>query len=420
MHSFEHRDSSMHCEEVPLDTLARQFGTPLYVYSHATLSRHYGVFDDAFSGVDHIICFSVKANPSLAVLDTLGSLGSGADVVSGGELYRATKAGIDAGRIVYSGVGKTTAEMMQALEAGILMFNIESFQELELLDRVAGEMGVRAPVSLRVNPDVDPKTHPYVATGLMTSKFGINLEYAASGYDRAARLENIDVIGVDCHIGSQLTDLSPFLDAFKMINGLINKLRKKGFNIRYLDLGGGLGITYEEEEPPSPAEYASAIKKVLKDEDLTIILEPGRNIAGNAGILLGRVLYTKETSRKNFVIVDAGMNDLIRPSLYDAYHALMPVTISNRPEKTVDVVGPICESGDFLARDRKMQELRTGDLIAVMSAGAYGFSMASTYNSRPLAAEVLVKGDQFYLIRERGTYDDLMRGERLPDTDTPG
>jgi len=415
MHSFEYRDSRMYCEDVALETLQQAFGTPLYVYSHSTLSRHYGVFDEAFSGVDHIICFSVKANPSLAVLDTLMSLGSGADVVSGGELYRATKAGINAGRIVYSGVGKATSEMMQALDAGILMFNIESFQELELLDRVAGEMGLRAPVSLRVNPDVDPKTHPYVATGLMTSKFGINLEDAVSGYDRAAGLENINVIGLDCHIGSQLTDLSPFLDAFERVYNLISTLREKGFNIRYLDLGGGLGITYDAEEPPSPAEYASAIKKVLKDENLTLILEPGRNIAGNAGILLTRVLYTKDTSRKNFVIVDAGMNDLIRPSLYDAYHAILPVNISRRPQKTVDVVGPICESGDFLARDRKMQELGPGDLIAVMSAGAYGFSMASTYNSRPLAAEVLVKGDKFYLTRERGTYDDLMKGERLPD-----
>jgi len=415
MHSFEYRDSRMYCEDVALETLQQAFGTPLYVYSHSTLSRHYGVFDEAFSGVDHIICFSVKANPSLAVLDTLMSLGSGADVVSGGELYRATKAGINAGRIVYSGVGKATSEMMQALDAGILMFNIESFQELELLDRVAGEMGLKAPVSLRVNPDVDPKTHPYVATGLMTSKFGINLEDAVSGYDRAAGLENINVIGLDCHIGSQLTDLSPFLDAFERVYNLISTLREKGFNIRYLDLGGGLGITYDAEEPPSPAEYASAIKKVLKDENLTLILEPGRNIAGNAGILLTRVLYTKDTSRKNFVIVDAGMNDLIRPSLYDAYHAILPVNISRRPQKTVDVVGPICESGDFLARDRKMQELGPGDLIAVMSAGAYGFSMASTYNSRPLAAEVLVKGDKFYLTRERGTYDDLMKGERLPD-----
>jgi diaminopimelate decarboxylase len=407
----------LHCEGLSLVDLAARFGTPLYVYSRATLTRHFEVFDRAFEGNDHLICFAVKANPSMALLSLLGQMGAGADIVSGGELFRALEAGIPAERIVYSGVGKTKAEMEQALEAGILMFNIESLQELEALSRVAAARGARARIALRVNPDVDPRTHPYVATGLKESKFGIDISNAVEAYERAANLAGVEVIGVDCHIGSQLTELEPFTAAVDRLLELVSALTDRGFTIRYLDLGGGLGITYDAEEPPLPAEYGAAIRQALGDGSPTLILEPGRNIAGNAGVLLTRVLYTKQTDDKRFAIVDAGMNDLVRPSLYDAHHALAPVVDDGRDEVKIDVVGPICESGDFLARDRDLSELRPGELLAAMSAGAYGSSMASTYNSRPLAAEVLVDGDRAHLIRARGTYQDLVRGETIPNLD---
>jgi len=410
---FERRGPELLCEEVPLRELADRFGTPLYVYSHATLTRHYTVFDAAFQGFPHLVCFAVKANPSLAILKVLAGQGSGADVVSGGELFRALRAGIPADRIVYSGAGKTTAEIEQALRARILMFNIESFQELEALDAAAGRLDQKARVSLRINPDVDPKTHPYVSTGLKTSKFGIDVSSALEGYSRAARLAHIEVAGVDCHIGSQLTELGPFVEAVSRLKGLVTDLRRAGHDIRYLDLGGGLGITYNEEEPPSPAQYGEAIRDALQGESLTLILEPGRNLVGNAGILLCRVLYTKDTDEKRFVIVDAGMNDLIRPSLYGSYHAIQPVLETGRKIGIFDVVGPICESGDFFARNRELPELEPGDRVAIMSAGAYGFSMASTYNSRPLAAEVMVRGTEAWLIRERGTCEDLVRGESV-------
>ncbi len=402
----------LHCEGVSLEDLAGRFDTPLYVYSLATLERHYRVFDEAFSGVPHVICFAVKANPCLALLDILARRGAGADIVSGGELFRALRAGMDPSRIVYSGVGKKPGEMAQAIESSILMFNIESFQELDALNEVAGRLKTRARVALRVNPDVDPRTHPYVATGLRMSKFGIRHGDAVEGYERARSHENIDVVGIDCHIGSQLTELGPFVDAVRRLRELILELRTRGFEIRYLDVGGGLGITYDVEAPPSPEEYGKAIRRELDLEDITLILEPGRNLVGNAGILLTRVLYTKETETKSFAVVDAGMNDLIRPSLYQAYHAIVPVRDEQRPARRMDVVGPICESGDFLAQEREVAELRPGDLVAVMSAGAYGFSMASTYNSRPLAAEVLVSDSSATLVRERGTYEDLLRGER--------
>ncbi len=411
MHDFERRGKDLYCEDVPLEKLADQFGTPLYVYSKATFERHYRVFDDAFSDFKHIICFAVKANTSFALLNLLGKMGSGADIVSGGELFRALKAGIPAERIVYSGVGKSVAEMDQALDAGILMFNIESFQELEVLNTIARDKGIKARISLRVNPDVDPKTHPYIATGLKTSKFGINTAKALNGYERAGKLSNIDVIGVDCHIGSQLTEVAPFVEAVGKLRQMIQTLRERGFSIAYLDLGGGLGITYDTEEPPSPAEYADAIRGEIENDDMTLILEPGRNVAGNAGILLTRVLYEKEAEEKRFVVVDGGMNDLIRPSLYNSYHGILPVVDTGRDQVKVDVVGPICESGDFLAKDRELPALHSGELLAVMSAGAYGFSMASMYNSRPLAAEVLVSGDKYSLIRRRGTYEDLVQGE---------
>lgn len=414
MHHFKRLEGELHCEGIPLAELAHRVGTPLYVYSQATLERHYRVFDDAFAGFPHLICFAVKANPSRAILNILAGMGSGADIVSGGELYRALKAGIPAERIVYSGVGKTTEEMKQALDAGILMFNLESFQELDALDRVAGGMGKKAPIALRVNPDIDPETHPYVATGLKSSKFGIRFDSALEGYRQAGKSENIEVVGIDCHIGSQLTELAPFVEAVGKLQELMAELRREGFKVKYLDLGGGLGITYDAEDPPSPAEYGQSIIRRLDGRDTVLVLEPGRNVMGNAGVLLSRVLYLKETESKRFVVVDAGMNDLIRPSLYQSYHEIVPVVDAGRPEAKVDVVGPICESGDFLAQGRELPELQPGELVAVMSAGAYGFSMASTYNSRPLAAEVLVSGERCALIRERGSYDDLMRGERLP------
>jgi diaminopimelate decarboxylase len=413
MHDFVRNGRDLFCEEVPLADLADRHGTPLYVYSARTLERHYRVYDEAFAGVEHLICFAAKANPSLAVLDLLGRQGAGADIVSGGELRRALGAGIPANRIVYSGVGKTEGEMRAALQAGILMFNIESTEELEQLDRVAGGIGVRAPIALRVNPDVDPGTHPYVATGLKTSKFGVTFEQARQTYARAATRANIEVVGVDCHIGSQLTDLGPFVEAVRRLLDLVRHLRGAGHRVRFLDLGGGLGITYDAEEPPAPADYAAAIRAELAGADLSLVLEPGRSICGNAGVLLTRVLFTKQGGTKRFVVVDAGMNDLLRPSLYDAFHAVVPVRETpGRDVAIVDVVGPICESGDFLARGRELPAPEPGELLAVMSAGAYGFSMASTYNSRPLAAEVMVRGDRQRLVRERGTLEDLTRGER--------
>ncbi|MDD5309106.1 MAG: diaminopimelate decarboxylase [Deltaproteobacteria bacterium] len=415
MHSFLRRGKDLFCEGAPLGEIAARFGTPLYVYSEATLARHTRVFDEAFAGTEHLVCFAVKANPSLALLDLLARHGAGADIVSGGELARALAAGVPGERIVYSGVGKTVAEMERALDAGILMFNIESFEELEALDAVAGRMGCKAPISLRVNPDVDPGTHAYVATGLKTSKFGIPFASAIAGYERAGALRHIEVVGVDCHVGSQITEVAPFVDAVSKIGELVACLRGRGFGIRYLDVGGGLGITYDDERPPSPAEYGRAVRDAMGVTGLTLVLEPGRNLIGNAGVLLTRVLYVKESGDKRFVIVDAGMNDLLRPSLYDAYHAVVPVRDEGRAPFVADVVGPICESGDFFAKDRELPEVGQGDLLAVMSAGAYGFSMASTYNSRPLAAEVLVRGERAALIRERGTYADLTRGERLPE-----
>jgi diaminopimelate decarboxylase len=412
MHHFVHRKGMMHCEDVALDELARRHGTPLYVYSRATLERHYDVFEEAFHDVDHLVCFALKANPALGILDVLARRGAGADIVSGGELYRAVNAGIDPSRIVYSGVGKREDEMAQALDAGILMFNIESFQELAALDEVAGRHGRKAPIALRVNPDVDPRTHPYVATGLKQSKFGISFEETLEGYERARALPNVEVVGVDCHIGSQLTELAPFVEAVRRLVSLVGQLRERRFDIRYLDIGGGLGITYDVEDPPSPRDYGQAVREQVAGQSLTLVLEPGRNLAGNAGVLLTEVLYVKERDDKRFVIVDAGMNDLLRPSLYDAYHGVVHVRERERSTARYDVVGPICESGDFLARDRELPEPRRGDLLAVMSAGAYGFSMASTYNSRPLAAEVLVDGAEAHVIRARSDYEDLVRGER--------
>jgi diaminopimelate decarboxylase len=415
MHHFVSKNGEMHCEGVPLRRIARQAGTPVYVYSHATLSSHYKVFDQAFAGIPHVICYSMKANPNGSVIRAFTNLGSGVDIVSVGELARALAAGAPPEKIVYSGVGKMVPEIEEALRRGILMFNVESREELETIDAVAGRMRKRAPISIRVNPDVDPKTHPYISTGLKKNKFGINLQKSLDDYRLANTLPNVKVIGVSCHIGSQLTEVRPFVEAVQRIKELVLKLRAEGMNIQYMDIGGGLGITYNQEEPPHPRDYAQALMKELKEVDCTLILEPGRVIVGNAGILVTKVLYTKEGYEKNFIVVDGAMNDLIRPSLYGSYQRIQPIQRSDRPEWTADVVGPICESSDFLAKDRKLPRTEQGDLLAVMSAGAYGFSMSSNYNSRPRVAEVLVAKDKFHVIRQREDYDDLIRGEVIPD-----
>lgn len=414
MHHFDYRDNELYCEDIPIQTLAEEVGTPFYLYSHATLKRHFLIFDDSFEGVSRLICYSAKANTSLAVLQLFAGLGGGLDIVSGGELYRGLKAGFPPEKIVYSGVGKRVDEIDFALDTGILMFNVESLEELEVIDKRAGLLAKRAAVAIRVNPDVDPGTHPYISTGLKKNKFGIDTRMAIEGYKVASRLENIDVIGIDCHIGSQITEAEPFKDALKSLKGLIEELRALGIEIRYLDMGGGLGITYDDESPPHPQEYARVIVESLKGTDLQLILEPGRVIVGNAGILVTRVLYRKSSQVKEFVITDAGMNDLMRPSLYKAFHAIQPVVKTDQALIEADVVGPICESGDFLAVDRRIPDVKQGDLLAVMSAGAYGFTMASNYCSRLRIPEVMVKDDRFHVVRARQNYEDLVAGESVP------
>jgi diaminopimelate decarboxylase len=415
MHDFQYRGDELFCEEVPVRGIAETVGTPFYLYSLNTLESHFRAFQNAFSKVDHLICFSAKANSNISILRIFVRMGGGVDVVSGGELFRSMKASASPDKIVYSGVGKREDEIEYALELPILMFNIESTQELVLIDQIAGRMKTRAPVALRVNPDVDPKTHPYISTGLKKNKFGINLQKSLDDYRLANTLPNVKVIGVSCHIGSQLTEVRPFVEAVQRIKELVLKLRAEGMNIQYMDIGGGLGITYNQEEPPHPRDYARALMKELKEIDCTLILEPGRVIVGNAGVLVTKVLYTKAGEEKNFIVVDAAMNDLIRPSLYGSYQRVQPVNRSDRPEWTADVVGPICESSDFLAKDRKLPKAEQGDFLVVMSAGAYGFSMSSNYNSRPRVAEVLVAKDKFFVIRQREDYDDLIRGESIPD-----
>ena len=419
MNHFERKRGEMVCEGVPLRRIADAVGTPVYVYSHTTLAHHYSAFDRAFSGIPHIICYSMKANPNGSVIRTFTNLGSGVDIVSGGELSRALAAGASPSKIVYSGVGKMEWEIVEALRQGILMFNVESRQELETIDGIARKMRKKAPISLRVNPDVDPRTHPYISTGLKKNKFGIHIDQAVRDYEWAARRRHIEVIGVDCHIGSQLTEISPFLDAAGRVRVLVDRLIRKGLDIRFVDIGGGLGITYENEVPPDPQQYADGIVDAFRGLPVTIVLEPGRVLVGNAGVLLTRVLYTKpsqetdgKAKKKQFFIVDAAMNDLARPSLYGSYHAIVPVAGLSRRRVVADVVGPICESGDFLAKDRELSALTGGDLVAVMSAGGYGFSMSSTYNSRPRAAEVMVSGSRFEVVRERESIRDLTRGER--------
>lgn len=395
-----------------LATIAAEVGTPCYVYSQATLTRHFRVFAEGLAEVPHLICYAMKANSSQAILKLFLNMGSGLDIVSGGELFRARAAGADPGRIVFSGVGKTAGEIAAALEAGILMFNVESAGELERIAEVAAAMGRRAPVALRVNPDIDPRTHPYIATGLSKSKFGIDLAAARQLFERIRQLPSLEMVGLDCHIGSQITELSPFLDAFERVRELVLELQTQGLPVRYLDLGGGLGIPYQDEQPPEPRDYTRALAERAADLGCTLIFEPGRVLVGNAGVLLTRVEYLKQGVAKHFVIADTGMHHLIRPALYEAWQAIQPVRVRPGEPRLGDLVGPICESGDFLAKDRLLPPVAAGDLLAVMSAGAYGFSMASNYNSYPRPAEVLVNGDRFSLIRRREEYADLIRHEQ--------
>lgn len=415
MNPFSYRNGELHAEEVPLSRIGAQFGTPCYVYSRAALTRAWRDFDAAFAGRDHLLCYAVKANPNLGVLDVFARLGSGFDIVSGGELARVIAAGGEPRKVVFSGVGKTAVEMRQALAAGILCFNVESASELELLNRVAGEMGVTAPVSLRVNPDVDAKTHPYIATGLKENKFGVAYTDALATYRRARDLPHLRIAGVDCHIGSQLTEVAPFIAALERVLALVDALAREGIAISHIDLGGGLGIRYQDETPPAVADYAQALLKVLADRPQQLLFEPGRLLTGNAGVLLSTVLYLKPGADKNFAIVDAAMNDLMRPALYAAWHDVLPLREAATGGQSYDIVGPVCESGDFLARDRQLS-VHPGDLIAIASAGAYGMSMSSNYNTRPRAAEVMVDGNRAHLIRDRETVAMLLASEhRLPD-----
>ena len=413
MNAFVYRGGTLHAEAVPLSRIGAEIGTPCYVYSRAALTEAYRSFSSAFQACDHLVCYAVKANSNLAILDLFGRLGSGFDIVSGGELARVLAAGGDTGKVVFSGIGKSEPEIKTAIERGILCFNVESASELARIDRIAGELGVRAPLSLRVNPDVDAKTHPYIATGLKQNKFGIPYADAPALYEEARRLRNVRIEGIDCHIGSQLTDLEPVAEALAKIAQLADTLAARGIPIKHIDLGGGMGIRYGDEKPPTASEYASVVREALGDRQYKLLFEPGRLLTGNAGVLLTRIEYLKRGEDRNFAIVDAGMNDLIRPALYDAWHEILPVS-EGAASDIYDVVGPICETGDFLARGRRLGS-REGDLLAIMSAGAYGMSMASNYNTRPRAAEVMIDGDEVFVIREREDVHDLIaRERRLP------
>ncbi|MCC6545126.1 MAG: diaminopimelate decarboxylase [Nitrospirae bacterium] len=411
MHDFTYIGSELYCEKVPVWKIAQEVGTPVYIYSSGTLRNHYQAFDNAFEGIPHIVCFAVKANSNLAILKLFASHGGGADIVSGGELFRALKAGVDPAKIVFAGIGKTGEEISFALKSKILMFNVESSLELQKINEVAGNLGVKARVALRVNPDIDPKTHPYISTGLKKSKFGIAIKNALEEYQLASTLPNIEVVGIHKHIGSQITEIGPFVAAMEKILILVKELKETGIDIKYIDAGGGLGIQYGQEKPPHPKELGKVLLPMIKDTGCTLILEPGRVLVGNAGTLVTKVLYLKSGETKNFVIVDAGMNDLLRPSLYEAHHEIVPVAKRAVESFKADIVGPICESGDFLAKDRDIKKPEPGDLLAVMSAGAYGFTMSSNYNSRPRVAEVMVDGDTYTVIRKRESYEDLIRGE---------
>lgn len=413
MDFFHYQNDQLYVEALPVSQIAQQFGTPLYIYSRATLERHWHAFDNAFGEYPHLICFAVKSNSNIAILQTMAKLGSGFDIVSQGELERVLAAGGDASKVVFSGVAKTETEIARALEVGIRCFNVESIPELHRINEVAGKLGKIAPISLRVNPDVDAKTHPYISTGLKENKFGVSVEQAREVYRLAASLAHVKIVGMDCHIGSQLTELQPFLDAADRLIRLMEQLKEDGIQLHHLDLGGGLGVTYTDEMPPHPTEYTKALLEKLKDYNLEIILEPGRAISANSGILVTKVEYIKTNESRNFAIVDAGMNDMIRPALYEAYMNIVEVDRTLAREKVIyDVVGPICETSDFLGKQRELA-IAAGDYIAQRSAGAYGASMSSNYNSRPRTAEVMVDNDQAYLIRQRESYENLWQLEHL-------
>ncbi|MCJ7653369.1 MAG: diaminopimelate decarboxylase [Actinobacteria bacterium] len=415
MNDFIYKDGVLHCEELRVADIAEKVGTPFYLYSKNTLVRHFQAVDRAFSETPHLVCFSVKANSNVAILRLLAKEGAGADVVSAGELYRALKAGIEPGKIVFAGLGKTAAEIEYALKQGILMFNVESSQELMLINQIAQNLGMQAPIALRVNPDVDPKTHPYIATGLKQSKFGLPLKEAMAEYEVAQKLPGLNPVGVHQHIGSQILESGPFESSVQKVANLAKSLRLLGMDIRYINIGGGFGIQYTDENALAPDQYATALAPLLADSGCSVVLEVGRMISGNAGILVTKVLYNKQGEEKRFVVVDAAMNDLIRPSLYQAVHQVSPVVQEDgAAEVKVDVVGPICESGDFLAQDMDLPVVKPGDLLAVLTAGAYGFSMSSNYNSRPRVPEILVSGRKAYVIRYRETMEDLLRGEAIP------
>lgn len=413
MKFFSLKNGEYYAENVPLAKIADDYGTPTYVYSKQALITAFERFSSGFAGTDHLVCFAVKSNPSLAILNTFAKLGAGFDIVSGGELARVIAAGGDPSKVVFSGVGKTEAEMRSALEAGIFCFNVESTSELDRLNQVAGSMGKKAPVSLRVNPNVDAKTHPYISTGLKNNKFGVAYDEALSLYQKASSLPNIDIHGVDCHIGSQLTELSPFLDALDRILALVDQLEASGIHVQHIDAGGGIGICYSNETPPDFADYAKAMRQKMAGRNIKMVFEPGRALVGNAGVLLTKVEYLKLGESKNFAIVDAAMNDLMRPALYDAYHEIVAVKANpDSVEHVYEIVGPVCESGDFLGHDRKLA-LNPNDYLAVLSAGAYGMSMSSNYNTRPRAAEVMVDGDAVYEIRQREIVKDLFALESI-------
>jgi len=414
MNYFDYKNGALYCEEVPVENIVRATGSPVYIYSYRTIERHYKVFDNAFKGVPHIICYSCKANSNIAILRAIGRLGGGVDIVSGGELYRSSAAYIPNDKIVFSGVGKTEEEIVAAIRSNILMINVESEEELSTIARIASKMKKHVPLSIRVNPEIDPKTHPYITTGLKKNKFGVMREDAMKLYDRIKAHKYLMPVGISSHIGSQILELGPFKEAVCSLKEMVKQLKEKGITLKFIDIGGGLGITYKDELPPHPDDYARIIEEELKGTELTLILEPGRVIVGNSGIFVTKLLYIKKVPGKTFYIVDGAMNDLVRPSLYGAFHEIVPVRYNDAKKINVDVVGPVCESGDFLAKDRDMPLVESGELLAVLSAGAYGFSMSSNYNSRRRVAEVLVRDAEFNVIKSRETLKDLIKGEKIP------
>ncbi|MFH1784070.1 MAG: diaminopimelate decarboxylase [bacterium] len=414
MNNFHYKAGELFCENVKVKDVAADVGTPFYLYSADTFRNNYKEFDEAFAQAKHLVCYAVKTNDSMSVLKILSDEGAGADIVSGGELFKAKKAGFDPRKTVFAGVAKTEREIKEALEADILMFNVESFAELELINKVAKAMNKKARISFRVNPDIDPKTHPYISTALAKNKFGISINHALDSYSKASEMDGIEIVGIQVHLGSQITTISPFVEALQKVLKLAHALGDMGIELKYIDLGGGLGVTYKDERPPGPQDLARELLPMIKKVPYTIIFEPGRYISATAGILVSKVLFTKQTTVKKFVIVDAAMNDMARPFIYDAYHEILPVEEEKKKEMKADVVGGVCESTDYFARDRSLPILEAGDLIALMNSGAYGFVMSSNYNSRPKVAEVMVEGDSYSVIRKRQNYEDLIRDEEVP------